>query len=290
MTDCRPILPCRPMASFSPTRRTEQGTSTSTCSPLGRATPSSVTRHSAHDWQPDLSVENQIVFRSERDGGGLYVVPPTGGHERRVASFGNRPRWSPDGKRILFRRWPSGIAYIVDRDGDAPRVCDPCGALASRWRHDSRHVAIAHGWFRDSRQISALATGPAPEFEPRLGIVDVESGLTDEWTLDAAVVASFRELRIATLFNEPLAWTQDARAVYFTGRSQGLTAVWKLDVNPETRTVTGGPLRMTTSAEDSTGITIARTTGDIAYRCSDAHSTTLVVSAGPVGAPHDRAA
>jgi len=30
------------------------------------------------------------------------VVPILGGNERRVTSFGYRPRWSPDGKHILF--------------------------------------------------------------------------------------------------------------------------------------------------------------------------------------------
>ena len=40
----------------------------------GNAVP--VTNHPAHDWQPDWSVKDQIVFRSERDGGGLYVRRP----------------------------------------------------------------------------------------------------------------------------------------------------------------------------------------------------------------------
>ena len=247
--------------------------------PVGGGNPVPVTNNPAHDWQPDWSVRSEIVFRSERDGGGLYVVPPTGGHERRVASFGNLPRWSPDGKRILFRRWPSGITYIVDRDGDAPRVCDPCGALASRWRHDSRHVAIAHGWFRDSRQISVLATSPAPKFEPRLGIVDIESGAMDEWTLDAAVVTSFRELRIATLCCEPLAWAPDARAVYFAGQSRGLRAIWKLDVNPETRTA---DRRTISDYHDGRGqhrdYDCARDRGHCVRR-GDAHATTLVIPA-----------
>ena len=40
-----------------------------------------------------------IVFRSERDGGGLFVVSALGGAERRLASFGVQPKWSPDGSR-----------------------------------------------------------------------------------------------------------------------------------------------------------------------------------------------
>jgi hypothetical protein len=59
---------------------------------------------------------SQIVFRSERNGGGLFVVPALGGGERKIASFGYRPRWSRNGSQILFAS--SALQYI----GDAPRL------------------------------------------------------------------------------------------------------------------------------------------------------------------------
>ena len=79
--------------------------------PVSGGTPVQVTQHPAHDWQPDWSIDAQLVFRSEREHGGLYVVGPTGGPERRVAAFSGRPLWSPDGTKILFSRYPSLVLY-----------------------------------------------------------------------------------------------------------------------------------------------------------------------------------
>ena len=47
---------------------------------------------------------NAIVFRSERDGGGLFVMGSTGESIRRLTNFGYNPSWSPDSKKIIFAR------------------------------------------------------------------------------------------------------------------------------------------------------------------------------------------
>ena len=73
-----------------------------------------VTTDPDSDWQPDWSPDgSRIAFRSERGGGGIFVVPTTGGHEERITDSGFRPRWSPDGSWILFRsRWFDGVGTL----------------------------------------------------------------------------------------------------------------------------------------------------------------------------------
>jgi hypothetical protein len=52
----------------------------------------------ADDDHPAFSPDGkQIAFRSERAGGGLFVMGATGESTRRLTEFGDNPSWSPDG-------------------------------------------------------------------------------------------------------------------------------------------------------------------------------------------------
>ena len=221
----------------------------------GNAVP--VTNHPAHDWQPDWSVKDQIVFRSEREGGGLYVVPQTGGHEQRVSPFGHTPKWSPDGMRILFRRAPSSRIYTVEMGGaiGIRPVCDNCG------------LNTTYGW-RDNGSVSLLSTSDRTQFEPRLRMIELATLTENEWLISPVVMSAFRDSALSVEYEAPVTWTADGRGLYFIGRSLGVASVWKLDVSPEERSVIGGPHRLTAMADDSTGVGLARMTGAVAFAVS----------------------
>src|SRR5204863_9501533 len=44
----------------------------------------------------------RIAFRSDRDGGGIFVMGATGESVRRITTAGFDPRWSPDGKFLAY--------------------------------------------------------------------------------------------------------------------------------------------------------------------------------------------
>jgi serine/threonine protein kinase/Tol biopolymer transport system component len=213
--------------------------------------PVQVTNHPAHDWQPDWSINSELVFRSERDGGGLYVVGPTGGQERRVVSFGDRPLWSPDGTRILFGRYPSLRLYTVGPNGGEPRTCDQCSGGN-------------YGWFGDANHVADLSTGPEPQHQPQFRVIAVDSGDVQWWTIRPAVARAFRELGLG-IRRSTLAWDSERRARYFSATSAGASAVWSLELDPGSRSVTGGPHRLAAIAEDTGGVTMARATGALAF-------------------------
>jgi serine/threonine protein kinase len=62
-----------------------------------------LTNWDSDEMEPDFSPDgSRIVFRSNRRGGGVYVVPVLGGEPALVAPKGFRPRFSPDGNWIAY--------------------------------------------------------------------------------------------------------------------------------------------------------------------------------------------
>jgi Tol biopolymer transport system component/DNA-binding winged helix-turn-helix (wHTH) protein len=65
--------------------------------------PIRVTDSPADDDDPTFSPDGtQIAFRSEREGGGIYIVPALGGEARLFAPIGRHPRFSPDGHMLMY--------------------------------------------------------------------------------------------------------------------------------------------------------------------------------------------
>ena len=99
-------------------------------------------------WSPDA---RNIVFRSNREGGGLFIVPAVGGPERQLTSFGVKPQWTPDGTEILFRNTristmaaagfddTSGLYAISAFGGDVPRQILPSFLNGGRWPWIASH-------------------------------------------------------------------------------------------------------------------------------------------------------
>ena len=110
-----------------------------------------LTEDPADDDQPAFSPDGtQIVFHSNREGGGIYVVPALGGEAHLLVPRGQHPAISPDGQKILYwigvsdkkegngwfvRGFPSGDARPI---GLGPGCFySPDGAI---WSPDSTRV------------------------------------------------------------------------------------------------------------------------------------------------------
>ncbi len=213
----------------------------------GDPDPIRLTTSKANESQPQWSPDGRsIVFRSERDGGGLYVIPASGGAERLVSRFGYEPLWSPDSTLILFKRsivlphMPT--VYVVGLDGKPPRPVRP--DVLGQFR--SLHAA----WHPDGRRISVWGT--AGKDEMRFLTMPLDAG-----SAAAAEISPRVRQHLASVSGGRFVWAASRRYIYFEERAGDTQNVWRVTVDPRTDRWVDGPERLTTGAGQETNVAIS---------------------------------
>ena len=120
---------------------------------IGGRDPIRLTTDEADDSEPAISADGtRVAFRSERSGGGIYVVPSMGGDPVLLAPRGHGPRFSPDGRWIAY--WEGrettdllpGTArvYVIESGGGEARQigADLAAALCPVWSPTGDEVLV----------------------------------------------------------------------------------------------------------------------------------------------------
>ncbi|HTM30276.1 MAG TPA: winged helix-turn-helix domain-containing protein [Vicinamibacterales bacterium] len=206
--------------------------------------------------EPSFSPDGVWIAYATRETGGIFVVRVTGGESREiaVASRAHAPRFSPDGRQVLYwtgmpiwsvaedTPFAGGALYTVPFEGGRSREIAPDFASArfGLWSPDGRAVLF-------------------------LGRRDADIGSFD-WYVIGANGTAVRSGAFAVLhrggFNGlpvPTGWDREG-SVVLAGGSQDRSNVWRLMVDPETGIAQGEPKRLTfgTAVELSPTISASR--------------------------------
>jgi Tol biopolymer transport system component len=232
---------------------------------------------SADDDQPAFSPDGErIAFRSERDGGGIFVMGRTGEAPRRVTRAGYHPAWSPDGSTIAYTTRTvdvnpqNGVGqselWTVDvRSGGARRLSSLANAIDVSWSPHGNRLAVsiqASG----TRQVDVVTVDAA-----RGEIVPLLADPSMDWS--------------------PV-WAPDGRSVYFTSDRSGSMNLWRIALDEESGRALGNPEPLTTPSSFASHASIAADGRRVVYSSvlitSNVSRLTFNPSAGTIeGAPSD---
>ena len=199
---------------------------------VGGRNPVNLTADSqADDTEPAFSPDgSRIAFRSERDGGGIFVMGATGESVVRLHDSGYRPAWSPDGTRLVVAsadfevpsaRPSRSELWVIEVAGGAARKIFDGDAVQPAWSPSGRRIAF---W----------AIPPV-------------SGQRDIWTIPAEGGEPVAVTNDAPLDWNPV-WAPDGTHLYFSSQRGGSMNLWRVAIDEATGATQGTPEPVTFGA------------------------------------------
>ena len=186
------------------------------------------------DIQPAFSPDGEsIAFRSERDGGGIYVMGAMGESVRRVTDRGFFPDWAADGAKIVFSSaghrgpWTTDtnerISTVDLSSGELGVVLDR-SALMAVWSPNGWRIAYYGVWEpSEAGSQRDLFTVPADGGEPVYITEDVH-------------------------IEDSPAWSPDGRHLYYVCDRSGTRDLWRVPIDEKTGKTLGIPQPMTSGS------------------------------------------
>jgi Tol biopolymer transport system component len=202
----------------------------------------------AADTEPAFSPDGEsIAFRSERDGGGIFVMGRTGESTRRLTNTGFNPAWSPAGKEIVYATGNTTFnPYLVPSVSQlwtlnvatsAPHRITEGAAAQPAWSPHGYRIAY-WGWnVTGQRDIWTIPVADGPP-------VPVTNDPAVDWNT---------------------VWSPDGKYLYFCSDRGGNMNLWRVPIDERSGKPLGSPEPMTTSAPYVPQLSVSADGRRIAY-------------------------
>jgi len=218
----------------------------------------------AHDMQPVFSPDGErIAFRSDREGGGVFLMTASGESVTRLTDFGFNPSWSPDGAEITV----SPQAFL-----------DPTGLYG-----DAPGLSIVNVKSRQARALPVTVRAIQPNWSPhgaRIAFWGIrgQGGQRDIWTIAAdgsdAAAGGVPITNDAALDWSPT-WSPDGAYLYFSSTRGGTMNLWRVPIDERSGRVRGEAEAITAPSTWSGDLSFSRDGSRLAFASLDYRSTLL---------------
>jgi len=195
---------------------------------IGGEGPVQLTHSGSKNRQTDISPDGtRVVFLSDRDNGGVYVLSLLSHAETKIAELGFNPRFSPDGTRIAFQPSHGGLRTVGAMGG-------PVQAVESATSNASYPM-----WTLDGKHLIALVRHGQADFDWMLFPLDGSPA----YSTGAKEVFRRQQLGSPTYPPIPGDWLGD-RVVFSAGQNES-SSLWEIPLSRATFRVTGAARRLT---------------------------------------------
>jgi Tol biopolymer transport system component len=217
--------------------------------------PIRLTFDGAGNTTPDFSPDgSKIVFRSNRDGGGIYEIPAFGGQVRLLVRDGLNPEFSPDGTQVAY--WVgsetvaaavpgSGSVWVVPEAGGQPRRVgmNLTTARYPIWSPDGKHLL-----FKGYTSAKALDRSAIDWWLASANGGDaVRTGAHEALAGAGLPARTFARTPVPDV-PIPGCWSAAGNRVIFSIASGDTQNLWEIGLSPRTGRVSGPPRRLTAGA------------------------------------------
>jgi eukaryotic-like serine/threonine-protein kinase len=227
-------------------------------------------RCSQADSQPAVSRDGSLIaYRSECEGGGIFVMGATGESARRLTPSCFNPSWSPDAKQIVCgtesisftptSRGQLSELWTVNASTGERKLLLPSDGVQPNWSPNGHRIAY-WGIVGESAQRDLFTIDPSAE-KPVETVVRVTDDVAVDWN--------------------PV-WSHDGKYLYFGSDRNGSMNLWRVRMDEQSGKPISAPEPVTTPARFGAHYSPSRDGARMLYASFDQEETLRTAGFDPV--------